>query len=352
MMNNADDLYEDLKSVVEGTEEKAPEGAASDELGKDIANDLADVLRDEEGKKEPEKPADEPKKEEVKAEEAPDVPAKEEQPKPEEGVKLDENRAPSSWSAKVREKWKDLPQEVRQEVLRREEAHANGVRKLQEEFQPVKQFTEALGGVIQEAANVGLPPVQFIHNMARAEYSLRNGSPEQRMEALFALADQYGLPLRQFVNVPQAQQPSQQAQTIPPQIQQELEASRQFRQQFEQQTRAQQEQTVQRQVQEFAAKNEFFEDVRDIMADLMDANPNRTLEQAYEQAIWAHPEVRQVMLQRQQQQAAQEQGKQRRAAAAGASLSSSDPGVAVADGMGDTIEEVIRNAFKASSGRV
>ena len=351
-MNNSDDLYEDLKSVIEG-EDKAPEGAPSDELGKDIANDLADVLRDEEGKKEPEKPADEPKKEEVKAEEAPDVPAKEEQPKPEEGVKLDENRAPSSWSAKVREHWKDLPQEVRQEVLRREEAHANGVRKLQEEFQPVKQFTESLGGVIQEAANVGLPPVQFIHNMARAEYSLRNGSPEQRMEALFSLADQYGLPLRQFVNVPQGQQPSQQAQAIPPQIQQELEASRQFRQQYEQQTRAQQEQTIQRQVQDFAKENEFFEDVRELMADLMDANPSRTLKDAYEQAIWAHPEVRQVLLQRQQQEASNQQGRQRRAAAAGVSVPDGNPVNQPTADEGDDLEATIRAAMKASTtGRI
>ena len=352
-MSNSDDLYEDLKSVIEG-EDKTPEGAASDEHGKDIANDLADVLRDEEGKEEPEKPADEAKEEEVKAEEAPEVPAKEEQPKAEEGgVKLDENRAPSSWSAKVREKWKDLPPEVRHEVLRREEAHANGVRKIHEEYAPIKQFTESLGGVIQEAANVGLPPVQYIHNLARAEYSLRNGSPEQRMEALFSLADQYGLPLRQFVNVPQGQQPSQQAPAIPPQIQQELEASRQFRQQYEQQTRAQQEQAIQRQVQEFAKENEFFEDVRELMADLMDANPNRTLKDAYEQAIWAHPEVRQVLLQRQQQEASSQQGRQRRAVAAGVSVPDGNPVNQPPADDGDDLEATIRAAMRASTtGRI
>ena len=346
----------EIENEIRAAMQQTPKESPKDELGDDIAGDLADAFKAAKDEDKADEPVEKAEKPDDKAEpEKPDQVAGEEAEgrveEPKDGVKLDDKRAPTSWSAKVREKWGELPEDVRSEVLRREESHANGVRKLQEEFQPIRQFTEQLGGVIQEASQLGVQPVQYIHNLAAAERSLRTGAPEQRMEALFALADQYSLPLRQYMNLPAGQQAEQQP-TIPPQIQQELEASRQFRQQFEQQTRAQQEQTVQRQVQEFAAKNEFFEDVRDIMADLMDANPNRTLEQAYEQAIWAHPEVRQVMLQRQQQQAAQEQGKQRRAAAAGASLSSSDPGVAVADGMGDTIEEVIRNAFKASSGRV
>ena len=342
------EIENEIRAAMQGT----PEGAAEDGSGKDIADDIAGAIRDQSGEEEARKPAEPEGKaegEQVKPEGEQVKPEGEEQPK--EGVKLDDKRAPTSWSAKVREKWGELPEEVRSEVLRREESHANGVRKLQEEFAPIRQFAETLTPVLQEAASIGQPPAQYIQNLAVAERSLRTGAPEQRFEALMNLADQYGLPLRQYLNLPAGQQQAQQP-AIPPQVQAELEQSRQFREQMLQQQQQMQHQTVQQQVNEFASKNEFFEDVRELMADLMDANPSRTLQDAYEQAVWAHPEVRQVLLQRQQQESAKQQGQQRRSAAANASATSNDPGVTVQGDMGDTIEDVVRNAFRASTGRI
>lgn len=339
----SDELHDEIRQAMEAA--AAAEAPATDQPGVDDTGSDDDSVSAEATPAETEKSVEQEVTEATKpkAEEAPDVPAKDE---PKDGVKLDEKRAPSSWSAKVREKWGELPEDVRAEVLRREESHVNGVRKLQEEFQPVKQFTEALGGVIQEASQLGVAPVQYIHNLAAAERALRSGAPEQRFEALMNLADQYGLPLRQYLNLPAGQQPAAQQQpAIPPQIQQELEASRQFRQQYEQTT-------LQRQVEEFATKNEFFEDVRGIMADLMDAGVAKDLQDAYDRAVWAHPEVREVLLQRQGQQAASQQQKQRRAAAAGAAVKTGNSDVAAPPPEDDSIEGAIRAALIQGTGRV
>lgn len=343
-----DSVYDDLKAAMA---EATTEGG--EKPNDDLKSDLADALKADAG--EPEAKKDEPEgKKTTSAEEAPDVPAAkpdptktEEAAKPDaEGVKLDDKRAPSSWSAKVREKWAELPEEVRAEVLRREESHANGVRKLQEEFTPVRQFTESLGGVIQEAASLGQAPVQYIQNLAAAERGLRSGAPEQRFEVLLNLADQYGLPLRQYLNLPAGEKPAvQQPAALPPQVQQELEASRQFRQKFEQDN-------VQSQIRQFSQDKEFFEDVRALMADFMDSGA-KSLQDAYDRAIWAHPEVRQVLLERERKAATESATKQRRASAAGASVNSGSPELDVTTGEEDgSIEDIIRQSIKASTGRM
>ena len=342
------DMNEDIKAAMA----QASGGAPENEDRSDIAADIAAAMGAQEPEEVAEVTTEEAPVEEVKAEEAPDVTAKdapvEEPAKPEEGVKLDPARAPSSWSAKVREKWQGIDPEVRSEILRREESHVNGVRKLQEEHEPVKRFVESIGGVLHEASTLGVPPAQYIHNLAQAEHALRNGPPESRFEALMSLADQYGLPLRQYLNIPGQQQ--EKAAALPPEIMRELEEGRRFREQYSQQTRQTEQERIQQEIASFEKENEFFNDVRELMADLMDTNPRRTLKDAYEQAIWAHPEVRQVLIQRQQQAAAQDSSKQRRAAAAGASVQSNSrsdldvPG----DPKEDTLEDTIRNVYAAS----
>src|SRR5690606_5667625 len=157
---------------------------------------------------------------------------------------------------------------------------------------PIRQFTESLGAVIQEATGLGVAPAQYIHNLAAAERGLRTGAPEQKFETLLALADQYGIPLRQAINgsagkelLPARQQPAQ----LPPEVLRELEEARQFRTTY-------QAQTVQQQVTEFSKGKEFFEDVREQMAALFDSGQASDLSEAYDKAVWLHPEVRQVLI--------------------------------------------------------
>lgn len=301
---------------------------------------------DKEPETTPEKPVDAP----ADGDPAPEKEAPEEVTEPEAGVKLDKERAPTSWNAKVREKWKELPEEVRAEVIRREESHVNGIRKLQDEVAPIRQFTESLGAVIQEATGLGVAPAQYIHNLAAAERGLRTGAPEQKFETLLALADQYGIPLRQAINgtagkelLPAKQQPAQ----LPPEVLRELEEARQFRTTY-------QAQTVQQQVAEFSKGKEFFEDVRDQMAALFDSGQASDLSEAYDKAVWLHPEVRQVLIDREKAATTANGLKQRQAAAAGAAAKAggqNDIKVDVDDG-DDSIEALVRKSMAAGTGRL
>lgn len=265
-------------------------------------------------------------------------------------VKLSDGKAPSSWSPKVREKWAELPEEVRAEIIRREEASVNGVRKLQEEYAPVKQLAQNLDPFIQEARKSGMDAGQYISNVMQAERNLRAPDVESRFQALLNIADQYGIPLRQAINQSAGRElvPAQQQPQLPPEVMQELQEARKWREQS-------QAQSIEQQINMFksSAEHEFYEDVRDIMADLIEAGRAKDLKDAYDQAVWLNPEVRSVLIDREKGGRQQQQIQQRQAAAAGASVQASGAAdVQVDDDDDDSTEAIVRRAMRGSAGRV
>ena len=116
-----------------------------------------------------------------------------------------------------------------------------------------------------------------------------------------------------------------------------------------------QAQQLQHQIEEFSKGAEFFNDVREQMAALLDAGTAKDLKDAYEQAIWINPEVREVMLQRQEAAKQKSAASQRRAKATAASVDGGDAaGVDVApEAEDDSTAAIIREQFAAAqSGRV
>lgn len=264
-------------------------------------------------------------------------------------VKLSDGKAPSSWSPKVREKWNELPEEVRAEIIRREEASVNGVRQLQSEFAPIRQFAESIAPFLQEAAQAGQDPASYVRGVLAAERNLRNPDQNARFEALLGIADSYGIPLRQALNQAAGREllPTAPAQPqLPQEVMAELKAAREFRESM-------QHQTIEQQVNAFKAGKEFYEDVRGTMADLMDAGIATSLDDAYDKACRLHPEVSEVLATRAQAGASAQQQNQRRAAAAGASVAASGAAdITVDDGDDDSIEATVRKAFVGQTGRL
>jgi hypothetical protein len=299
-----------------------------------------------------EEPAEEdaPKasKEDVKTDKVEDKDEGQEAEKDDTTVTLDHEKAPSSWSPSVREKWKDLPQEVRAEVIRREEASVNGVRKLHEDYAPYRNFADRLTPFIQEATQSGADPAQYIANVMNSERGLRNPDPKQRFEVLLNIAEQYGIPLRDIVNqsagseviAPRAQP------TVDPQVQRELQEMRQFRQETH-------EAAIRRELEVFSSDKEFFQDVSSIMADFMDSGRAKNLQDAYEQACWVHPDVRKVLIERERTGKKTSDIKDRQKAASGATVRASGAAdITVEDESDDSIEAIVRRSMTEASGRI
>jgi len=266
---------------------------------------------------------------------------------PETPQVLSVEKPPSSWTPAAREKWPNLDPDIRQEIIRREEASMNGVRQMQERFQPLQNMANALSPIVQEAQQLGADPIGYIGSLAQSERVLRTADMPAKFNELLRIADQYGMPLREIINekvgqevlkIPQAQQMQ-----IPPQMQQELNEIRRWREETE---RSQIEQGLTY----FSQDKEFFGDVRMVMADLIEKGLAPDVPSAYDQACWMVPEVRQVMLQR--QSGSQVTERQKKAATA-SMPASGKVAVDLDDDEGDDIGSTVRNAFnRAATGRV
>lgn len=337
----SEDLAAAFKEVESSNEEQKVEGRARDESGKFVAK---------EGETEVEAAARlQPKKEE---------PAKEEgTPKTEEQTAqplLTADKAPSGWGPAAREKWGTIPEDIRKEILRREEASVVGVRQLQERYSPLENFFKPLEPFAMEARQLGADAGQYIAQTMATERVLRTADVPTKFQTILQIADQYGVPLRDIINqsvgaevLGKASPQNGQQFNIPPSVQAELEASRKWREDFE-------AARVNNEIAAFANGKEFFDDVHMTMATLMETGQATTLQDAYDSACWAVPSVREVLLQRQAAGKKTEELKGQQKAAAGASVKPNGSlDVKADDDEDDDLGDTVRKAWTSSNtGRV
>ncbi len=226
--------------------------------------------------------------------------------------------APKNWSEEVRSKFKDLPRDAQEYMLKRDkEMTADYTRKTQEVAQQRKSF-ESLDKVIapmrQQIAASGIGEAEYISRLLNADMALRN-NPKM---ALKQLAQGYGIDLSSIEeNVdwndsdPQITQLQQQNQAI-------LAELNQFKKQNLQSARQQTE----NQISAFAeSKDEkgnlkypHFEQVRVKMGNLIDAGEAKGLEDAYAKSIRLDDDLYKQSLDSQRKSAKAEEDARRKAA--------------------------------------
>lgn len=352
-------IYEDIKSVMENTPEVTDEERkARNERGQFISKDepedpvqKPDEVKAPDVSKEPEKkgPESEPAPKAAEPEKKPDN-----QPQEPEKV-LTQDKAPIGWSPKVREQWASLPEDVRKEVLKREEASINGVRQLHQQYEPYKQFADGLGEYIKEAVDNKVNPGQYIAGVMKSERSLRVGTDSERFSALCDIAENYGIPLRKIINEAAGQElvaPSQKIQ-LPADVQRELEEARRFRQEYE--AKQQQQQAPAEdppELVEFAKTHKYFQDVRLEMAHLFQTGRATDLESAYNEALWMNPGTREVMMAEQTGKNAQTDKQRKALGVKTTSSNAAETGNDMEHDEDDDTAATVRKAMAAHAGRV
>lgn len=277
-------------------------------------------------------------------------------PEPGEGsVRFDPAKPPAAWTQPMKDKWGTLPEDVRTEITRREEATANGVQKLMQHYEPMQEVFNVVAPFEGYFEHIQEDPRQYLHSMITMEQTLRLGNPAQKMELLLAVAETYGVPIRNALNeamggklnemLQRAHEQHRTPPPIPPQVQRELQEHRQWREQIE-------NSAAESELAEFAAQpgHEFLDSVRDDMANLLESGVVETYQDAYDLAVWRNPQLRaQAMAQSNGQQ--QLTGVAARHAAAAAVVAPSAPAIVTADpneGSGDIYDDV-RKAWNASA---
>lgn len=210
-------------------------------------------------------------------------------------------KAPSQWKATVRDKWAALPREVQEEVIRREGDMMRTIGSVGHKVAFANEVSQHFEPFVQRLQENGVSPGQFMGEVFGSIRTLATGTPGERADVVANIIRAYNVDvntldaaLTRMIQTPaevhQARQVTERAQRVISHV----EARREQEQNQQRANEANQALTT------FAAdpKHEFFEDVRDVMADLIQSGHCKDLESAYQAAIWATPDTRQILLQR------------------------------------------------------
>lgn len=200
-------------------------------------------------------------------------------------------QTPVSWSAAAKAEFSKLPLAVQEAVAKREMEVSQGFKQYGEKvkaYEAIDKVLEPLRPALQQA---GLTADQYISRLRAAEQTLETNP----VEGIKWLAKSYGVDLAQL-GQPQDEAPPEIAS-----LRREVSELRQWREQSVQSTQMALENELKSSIDAFKSdpKNEFFEQVRPVMGQLVASGQAKDIPDAYEKAVWMVPEVRQIMLARQ-----------------------------------------------------
>lgn len=250
------------------------------------------------------------------SEEVPDEPTEEPQAAAEAPAETSTTRPPVGWSPTNKQKWSEIPKEIQEAVIAREREVDGIFRETAEARRTHDQFKQLTNSYAPVFAAEGVQdPMQGIQGLVSITAELQNGSPAQKAQRIAAFVRHYGVDINMLDSAlagEETQDP--QATQFQQMLDQRLAPVNQLMTQLQQSQAQQQEQvytSANQSIAEFGAdpKNEFFDDVRMVMADFMDIarqnNQPMSLQEAYDRACAINPEISGIIASKRTQEMAQ-----------------------------------------------
>ena len=259
----------------------------------------------------------------------------------------DVDAPPKSMSPAAREVWKDVPKEVKDEFAKFDQRMEGLAQKYGKNAERAEAMDRSLAPFQQMFAMNG-GAEQTIVPVLQTASILQMGTPQQKAEMITNMIKQFGVDVRAVDSLLVGEQPQQpQGQDVQAMINSALaQRDAQQQQYYDQQQQA----TINSEVQQFAAdpKNEFYVDVRDTMADLMEMAANRgqplSMQDAYNRACQMDDSIRGIIAAR----SSSKDVERRRSAAVSISGSPGGEGdTAPPDSLRGAIEDAFANANRA-----
>ena len=213
---------------------------------------------------------------------------------------------PVGLSPAAREAWNETPQAVKDHIANYEQRLEGMAQKYGQDHQRVQAMDRALAPYQQFFAVNGGQPSQTVSQVLQTASILQMGTPHQKAALMANMVKQFGVDIGALDSALVGEQPNPEV-SQQDMIQQAVNQAVAPFQQHMQQQNMQQQNAVNSEVAEFARNNEFFNDVRYKMADLMDnaaaQGRSMTTQEAYDEACWGNPEIRQILRDRETQAA-------------------------------------------------
>jgi hypothetical protein len=260
-------------------------------------------------------------------------------------------RAPQSWKPAAREEWGKLPQAAQQEVLRREREVQVALQESSEARQGYQKFRETVAPYEAMFRAEGVDALKATQNLLQTAAALSSAPPQNKAALVARIIKAYNIDVDTLGQMlaGEVPTPTQQPAYRDPRVDdllREVETAK-----------AQRSRELERRattaIKEVQAE-EFFEDVRADMADLLELAARRGLQmtpkEAYNRAVLVHPEVSKVLQQRQAaQSAANPAGSTQRSRAAASSIRSTPAAPGGRPAQPESLRDAISAAFDSRS---
>lgn len=261
--------------------------------------------------------------------------------------------APQGYSAKVKEQWAALPEDVQAELVKREDDFHKMVTSRDGELNLGREMKEVINPYLPTIQAEGGTPVTAVRDLLNTAYVLRTGTPDQKLAIVKSVCQQYGIPVEGVAQDQEYVDPTIQS------LQQELAQLKQMANPEQLISRLQQEQersTIQKEADAFARDpaNKYFEKVKPFMAAFLGEGVARDYKEAYDMACNAHPEVRSILDAEKKAAETEKRKAEIRAKQNAASSITGSPATAVSNAGSptDDIETAVRAAFRSASGQI
>jgi hypothetical protein len=201
---------------------------------------------------------------------------------------------PKSWKKELAPKYETLDPDIQAEIYRREDDVFKGIEQYKSKAQMAQEFEAAIQPYAPTLQSLGVSPIAAVKALMQADHTLRHGTMAQKQAVLMDVIRTYGV--EYDPNNPPAQADPTSAEINA--LKQKLAALQE----------AQEQSALTpylNAVQQFRSDpaHEHYDLLENNILSLISTGAAKDLQEAYEQAIWAHPELRQQQLARQQAQA-------------------------------------------------
>ncbi len=214
-----------------------------------------------------------------------------------EAPKVEPKTPPKSWKKEFHDHWGKLDPAVQDYVAQREDEYFRGVGSYKQNAELGQQFMEAAKPYEAILRSINVTPVQAFQSLANVDYVLRTGDPATKIRMLQSVAKTYGIPLDNIQETPQVDPNTAHLQGTIQQLQQKIA-------QLEGSWNGYQQTSIQSEIEKFQAKPHF-EELREPMAQLLNAGMAQDLNEAYDKALRLSPDLYEQTMAQQRQEAEQ-----------------------------------------------
>lgn len=236
------------------------------------------------------------------------------------------NKPPASWKKEKHALWTAMTPDQREYAFQREEQMKAGIEPLLPRAELADKINKAAEPYMNTVRGLGLDLPQAVAGLMKVDHDLRTLPYDQKLAVLSHVARGYGIDLSGQV---QSAQPAYD--TNSQAMQNELLSLKGQFTSFTQAQEAAQQQAAMDEIQRFSKDKEHFDDVKPVMAQLLQSGMAEGIQDAYEKAVRLNPDLfeainsaKQAAADADKRKAADEAAK--RAKAAAVSVRSATPG--------------------------